>query len=133
MIDFIIHHFWMERETHANWSFTITSFVSFSHIFIIRLTCLVVLLPLYRHQIAPHMTCLDKTQLRNIRYLENIWCHQSAHLDLGFLFVAALKDTHSGCGGDGCNGAYWDRFLGVTQVARAVGAGHDACEKRKKR
>lgn len=39
-----------------------------------------------------------------------------------------MKDTHSRCGGDGCNRANRDGLLGITQVSRTVGARHDTCE-----
>ena len=39
----------------------------------------------------------------------------------------ALKDTHSGRGRDGSDGADGDGLLGVTQVPGPVGSRHDAC------
>lgn len=42
--------------------------------------------------------------------------------------VDLWKDTHSRCGGDGCNRANRDGLLGITQVSGTVGARHDTCE-----
>lgn len=99
-------------------------------VYIIRLTCPSGLLLLYRHQTAPHMTCLGEKLLKKCFF----WLfnsHESALSDphrFCFIDFGLVKDTHSRCGADGCNRADGDRLLSIAQVSGAVGARHDTCE-----
>ena len=65
-------------------------------------------------------------------YVVITWKGQSAQLR-GSRFLSkvlgSVKDTHSGSGGDGCDGADGNWLLSITQVAGAVGAGHDTWER----
>lgn len=109
-------------------------FAKITHIYTVRLTCLLGLHLLYRHQTAPHRKCLVNRLLRNtlLEMFEpnNNIIIISKSLTFFSLFsnLGSVKDTHSRCGGDGCNGADGDRLLSITQVSRAVGACHDTCE-----
>lgn len=46
-------------------------------------------------------------------------------------FVAVIKDTDEGGGGDGHDGSYGDGLLGIPQITRPVGSSHDSCEEGK--